>query len=61
MKVVFSPHAVATPPDGAVEFEVWMGGVRAVVKDKKKKGKEMGKGGDGEIARLGGERGADDD
>jgi DNA repair protein RAD57 len=32
MKVVFAPHAAETGPgvDGAVEFEVWMGGLRAV-------------------------------
>lgn len=32
MKVVFAPHAGETGPglEGAVEFEVWMGGLRAV-------------------------------
>ncbi|KAK4098192.1 P-loop containing nucleoside triphosphate hydrolase protein [Parathielavia hyrcaniae] len=32
MKVVFAPHVAATGPglDGAIRFEVWMGGLRAV-------------------------------
>ncbi|KAL2020146.1 hypothetical protein VTK56DRAFT_8751 [Thermocarpiscus australiensis] len=35
MKVVFAPHVGESGPglDGAVEFEVWMGGLRAVVGD----------------------------
>ncbi|EOO00025.1 putative dna repair protein rad57 protein [Phaeoacremonium minimum UCRPA7] len=38
MKVVFAPHVAATGPglDGAVEFEVNMGGLRAVTKEKEK-------------------------
>ncbi|KAI1210645.1 DNA repair protein RAD57 [Annulohypoxylon truncatum] len=44
MKVVFAPHVAGTGPglDGAVEFEVTMGGVRAVDKDRGKKGKGKG-------------------
>ncbi|KAI0900489.1 DNA repair protein RAD57 [Annulohypoxylon nitens] len=46
MKVVFAPHVAGTGPglDGAVEFEVTMGGVRGVDTDKGKKGKGKGKG-----------------
>ncbi|KAI1106743.1 DNA repair protein RAD57 [Jackrogersella minutella] len=42
MKVVFSPHVAGTGPglDGAVEFEVTMGGVSAVDRDNKGKGIE---------------------
>ncbi|KAI2625258.1 DNA repair protein RAD57 [Hypomontagnella submonticulosa] len=43
MKVVFAPHVPGTGPglDGAVEFEVTMGGVRGVERKKRKgKGKE---------------------
>ncbi|KAI2473423.1 DNA repair protein RAD57 [Annulohypoxylon bovei var. microspora] len=42
MKVVFAPHVAGTGPglDGAVEFEVTMGGVRGVDRGKKGKGKE---------------------
>ncbi|KAI0850199.1 DNA repair protein RAD57 [Daldinia vernicosa] len=51
MKVVFAPHVPGTGPglDGAVEFEVTMGGLRAVDRKKKKgKGKGKGKQADGE-------------
>ncbi|XXG97728.1 hypothetical protein Hte_004037 [Hypoxylon texense] len=43
MKVVFAPHVAGAGPglDGAVEFEVTMGGLRAV--DRKGKGKGKGK------------------
>ncbi|KAI1095433.1 DNA repair protein RAD57 [Rostrohypoxylon terebratum] len=46
MKVVFAPHVAGTGPglDGAVEFEVTMGGVRGVDRDKGKKGKGKAKG-----------------
>lgn len=41
MKVVFAPHVAGTGPglDGAVEFEVTMGGIRAVDREAKKKEK----------------------
>ncbi|KAI0884693.1 DNA repair protein RAD57 [Annulohypoxylon maeteangense] len=46
MKVVFAPHVAGSGPglDGAVEFEVTMGGVRGVDKDKGKRGKGKRKG-----------------
>ncbi|KAI1655769.1 DNA repair protein RAD57 [Daldinia decipiens] len=49
MKVVFAPHVPGTGPglDGAVEFEVTMGGLRGVDR-KKKKGNGKGKQADGE-------------
>ncbi|CAJ2511089.1 Uu.00g067140.m01.CDS01 [Anthostomella pinea] len=42
MKVVFAPHVAGTGPglEGAVEFEVTMGGLRAVERGKKGKAKE---------------------
>ncbi|KAI1381543.1 DNA repair protein RAD57 [Hypoxylon crocopeplum] len=47
MKVVFAPHVPGTGPglDGAVEFEITMGGLRGVEEKRKGKGKQKGKGG----------------
>ncbi|KAI8963353.1 DNA repair protein RAD57 [Daldinia sp. FL1419] len=46
MKVVFAPHVPGTGPglDGAVEFEVTMGGLRAVDRKGKKKVRDKGEG-----------------
>lgn len=42
-KVVFAPHVQPTGPglEGAVEFEIGMGGIKSVVRDGRKRGREV--------------------